>query len=46
MRFFKRWLNGTQDEGIEDFHAFQGLAEDARFETFDVDDYVGEFGHC
>ena len=45
MGFFKRWNDGTQNEGVENFYAFQGLTEDARFETFYVDDFVGEFGN-
>ncbi len=37
---------GAQEKRADDAHGFEGLAEDAGFEGFDVDGDVWEFGHA
>ncbi len=39
------WSCGTQEKGADDANGFEGLAEDAGLEGFDVNSDVGKFGH-
>lgn len=40
------WVDTAQQKGAGEAHMFEWLAEDPLFEGFDVDDDVGQFGHC